>query len=443
VIVFKGKYTDATVMIDELDDSCAKQIVQFINHQAFTNPVVIMPDTHAGAGSVIGFTMELPNKVVPNTIGVDINCGMLSIQFSGAVSKGDIINNRKLLDKYIRQQIPFGMEVRDNPYYNMENDFPWVQANKLNTQFATAYSKWFDTQMNITQYDYGWFTNKCKNIQMDVSRAVNSLGTLGGGNHFIEISCSKNDDSIWATIHTGSRQFGKQICQYWQKQPHRNQYEQNKIAFSEGIKQIREQYRGKEIENEIAKLRKELDIGNKKPSMLEYLVDKDAHGYLTDMIFASIYAKENRHIIGDIITNIFHELFGVTHVKSIETVHNYINFDDFIIRKGAVSAHKDELFILPFNMEDGILICRGKGNPEWNFSAPHGAGRIYSRSKAKEKCSADIALERMTKKGIYTSAVPVDEVKEAYKDPQIIKEAISPTADIMDTLVPLINLKSA
>ena len=185
-------------------------------------------------------------------------------------------------------------------------------------------------------------------------------------------------------------------------------------------------------------------MNNKMPKVLDYIEGKDMQGYLTDMIFVQAYASENRKTI---LKRIW-EIFELPNTKSyipeyIESVHNYIDFKDFVIRKGATPAHKDEIVIIPFNMEDGILICEGLGNEEWNNSAPHGAGRIKRRSLAKLEFSADIAKSRMESKGIFTSAVPVDEVKEAYKDPKIIEESIKPTVKIIDRLTPIINLKAS
>lgn len=201
---------------------------------------------------------------------------------------------------------------------------------------------------------------------------------------------------------------------------------------------IKATLKGEKISKAIKKLRADLDMNNKVAKHLSYIEGEDMQGYLTDMIFCQVYAQENRWIIATEIMRVFDT---DCHPTKIETVHNYINFEDFIIRKGAVSAHKDEIFILPFNMEDGLLVCKGKGNKEWNYSAPHGAGRIGSRTEAKAKFSSEVAKARMEDKGIYTSYVPVDEVKEAYKDPKVIEEAIEPTAEIIDRVIPIMNMK--
>ena len=256
-------------------------------------------------------------------------------------------------------------------------------------------------------------------------------------NHFIEFSQSRETGSLWATVHSGSRQFGKQICQYWQNAPRIEREEEAKEALKKGIAEIRKTCKGKDISDGIKQLRKDLGIGKKVSHKLDFLTGEYMYGYLTDMIFTSIYAKENRRAMGKVIT----QALKTAAVQIIETVHNYIDFKDMMIRKGAVAAHEGEDIIIPFNMEDGILLCKGKGNKDWNYSAPHGAGRVMSRSKAKEDCSAEVAAERMKDKDIYTSAIPVDEVKEAYKDPKVIEAAIGPTVSIIERLRPILNMK--
>lgn len=242
---------------------------------------------------------------------------------------------------------------------------------------------------------------------------------------------------MWATIHSGSRQFGKQICQYWQNAPRTRREKEAKEALCKGITEIKKTCKGKDISDGIKQLRKEIGIGRKASHRFDFLTGEDMYGYLTDMIFASVYAQENRRMMGEAIT----QVLKTKPVQIIETVHNHIDFKDMMIRKGAVSANKGEDLTIPFNMEDGILLCGGKGNKDWNCSAPHGAGRVMSRSKAKEICSAGKAAVRMKAKDIYTSAVPVDEVREVYKDSKVIENAIGPTVDIIEHLIPILNMK--
>lgn len=435
MIIFKGKYTTAIIMIDNIEKECVTQIIEMINHPAFINRVVIMPDAHLGIGSVIGFTMALGNKIIPNTVGSDIDCGMLMMILD---LRGEI--NVARLEESVRNQIPFGQDVRETRAYDMEKKFPWREASELNMDFCKTYNKKFDAKMVPTVYNYEWFEEKCNSIGMNVSRAVNSIGSVGGGNHFIEFGNSKIGNTFNITIHSGSRQFGKKICEYWQATPTRNRIKEKNATFAEEVVKIKNTLKGVEISKAIKKLKSELRINNKvEKSSMNYIEGEDMEKYLTDMTFCQIYAKENRRIIGQ---NVIRSIDGgFSKIGTLETIHNYVDFKDFIIRKGAVSAHKNELFILPFNMEDGILICEGKGNSEWNFSAPHGAGRLFSRTKAKEKFSSEAVGERMKSKGIYTTSVPTDEVKEAYKDPEVIKSAIKPTAKIIDVIKPMINIK--
>ena len=443
MIEFTGKYTNAKVMIDEIDETCAAQITEIINHPAFTNQIVIMPDTHAGAGSIIGFTMLLGDKVIPNTIGVDIGCGMLSTRLHDfSFDKEELTQ----LDIEIREKIPFGFNVHEKNIYSMEKDFPWGLVSEENRQFCLAFNDKFKANMEPTIYSYDWFEKKCRQINMNIVRAINSIGTLGSGNHFVEIGKSKNTGDFWLTIHTGSRQFGLQICKYWQNTPTENRIKEAKRKFKSELSLIKAIFTGekrREIPQMIKKLKAELGLDNKMIKGLDYIEGKDVQGYLTDMIFAQAYAVENRRVILERIWEIFNPpniIFSKS--ETIESVHNYIDFKDFMIRKGAISAHKNELVIIPFNMEDGILVCKGLGNEKWNNSAPHGAGRIKSRSQAKAEFSANIAKKRMEAKNIFISVVPVDEVKEAYKDPKTIEKAIKPTVEIIDRLIPIMNLKA-
>ena len=440
MIIFEGKYTKAKVMIDQIDKACVAQITQFINHPAFTNQIITMPDIHVGKGCVIGFTMEMPpDKIIPNTVGVDGGCGMQSVNLGK-----DLCLDLKKVDEMIREAIPFGFEVHENkPLMNMERQFPWKQVSEQNRQFCLAFNRKFNKSMAPTKYTHEWLLHKYDAINMNARRANNSLGTLGGGNHFIEIGESKNNGNLWLTVHTGSRQLGERICRYWQTVPAMMGRKEAEAVFKTELGKIKDTYTTKQDRRKIPGAIKELKekLGLDRPSKsreLDYIEDTHMEGYLTDMIFAQTYAKVNRQLI----INKIIELLDISQPPPpIDTVHNYIDFNDFIIRKGAISSYENQVIIIPFNMEDGLLICKGKSNPDWNYSAPHGAGRAFKRSKAKEMFSSEVAKKRMQDKGIYTSVVPVDEVKEAYKDPKIIEEAIGPTATILDRIRPIINMK--
>lgn len=430
----KGKYTTAKVMIDDVEESCVAQITQFVNHPAFTKQVSIMPYTHAGRGSVIGFTMPLTDKVIPNVVGVDIGCGMLSINIGKSLPL-----SLEHLDHKIRQRVPFGMSTHDKAVINMERAFPWHQANTLAQKFSLAYREKYG-EISIPSYDMNWFMSKCEKIRAGgMRRFINSIGTLGGGNHFIETGLSDTGD-YWITIHTGSRNFGKCVCDYWQGKAAKDFKREGKDGVLQQIEQLKKDTADKkELFNKIKELK-----AQRKPGIdlkgCEWLEGEDAIGYLFDMIFSQIYAEVNRNYIKTIIC----DALSVVPVETIETVHNFIDFRDFIVRKGAIRSYVGEQMILPFNMRDGILICEGKSNPEWNFSAPHGAGRLMSRGQAKREINLEEFKSQMV--GIYSTSVgsgTFDEAPDAYKPAQVIENAIGPTATIVGRIKPIHNMKDS
>jgi len=393
MITLHGKYSDAYVMLDVIDDGkMLDQIYEFLNHPAFTNHIAIMPDCHLGRGTVIGFTMEMTDKIIPNVVGVDINCGMLSMNMRNKLLES--LHPDEIIEK-IKGRIPFGTDVREKV-----NEPPiqfWVGLDIDYRKFVMIYNKKYGTSYPTKTFSLESLQELCDRVGMNYDRALKSIGTLGSGNHFIELGQSQiiNDD-YWFTIHSGSRQLGLKTCNYWQRKA------------------------GK---------------GN-----LAYLVEDDMFGYLSDMVFVQKYADLNRKVMAASILC----ALGLedTDVKeTIETNHNFVDFGDFIIRKGAVKSTFGEPMIIPYNMEDGIIIATGKSNPEWNFSAPHGAGRVDSRTWAKNNLSLDDAKQRMKEKGIAYSKLPIDETKLAYKDPSIVENAIAPTADIIDRLKPILVLK--
>jgi RNA-splicing ligase RtcB len=421
MIEVKGKYTNAYIMIDQVDENCMAQIIQMINHEAFTNIVIIMPDTHSGTGSVIGFTMQVGERLIPNVVGVDISCGMLSFNI------GKIEINHKELDDKIREEIPFGINVRKVPILNFTRDFQWNYAN--------------------CYWTYEWFKDLCKRIDIDPFYVQQSVATLGGGNHFIEFGNSVNTGDTWLTVHSGSRNLGKKICEYWQKRA----ATRKKLGFGEpkeAVASIKAFSPKGEWDRRIKDLYKKLNLI--KPAPLDFLEGDDKNLYIEDMKFAQWYASMNRMYIMtsiiDLIDNkeLTSKLFSSDSsvLPTIETVHNYIDFKDNIIRKGAIRSYIGERMIIPFNMRDGILICEGKSNPDWNFSAPHGAGRVYSRSKAKSELSLEKFENDMS--GIFSTSVcqgTIDESPDAYKDSKIIEAAIEPTAKILDRIIPIHNMK--
>jgi len=429
-----GKYTTAKVMIDDIEEGALSQINHFTNHLAFTNPIAIMPDVHQGKGSVIGFTMKMTDKVIPNVVGSDIGCGMLSFNI-------DHLNiSLEDLDRKIRNAIPFGSETHDHTIINFKKDFPWKDVNVQAEKFAMAYLNKFDIRLKLPHYNLDWFTKKCKEIGGDMGRYTKSIGTLGGGNHFCEVGVG-NNENIWITIHSGSRNFGKRICDYWQNRAVKFLRNDKRQELQEKIEKIREEFKytpriiKEKIKEEKEKLNLDFGIDMKG---CEWLEGDAAAGYLFDMIFCQVYARMNREYMAQIIEKIL----KIERMDKIETVHNFIDFKDFIIRKGAIRSYEKERMVIPFNMRDGILICEGKSNPEWNYSAPHGAGRLMSRAQANKRLDVEEFKNQMS--GIYSSSVgrtTLDEAPGAYKDSKIIEEAIEPTAVIIDKIRPVHNMK--
>jgi tRNA-splicing ligase RtcB (3'-phosphate/5'-hydroxy nucleic acid ligase) len=440
VFEIKGKYTTAKVMIDMVEETCIAQINHFVNHPSFINPIAIMPDTHAGKGSVIGFTMPIAPTVIPNVVGVDIGCGMLSINIGKTLTE-----SLTTLDHQIRQRVPFGTATHDKAAIHMEKEFPWHQATTLAQKFCLAYREKFGIPLTPPRYDMNWFMSKCEKIRAGgLRRFINSIGTLGGGNHFIEIGLDDHGD-YWVTIHTGSRNFGKCVCEYWQGKAAKAFSNEKKEDITQQIAELRSTIKdGKVLFEKIKELKAQKR--ENKPGIdmkgCEWLEGEDASGYLFDMIFAQMYAEVNRKYISGIICD---DILGIDEpVDSIHTVHNFIDFRDFIIRKGAIRSYVGEKFLLPFNMKDGILICEGKSNPDWNFSAPHGAGRAMSRGQAKRAIDINAFKEQM--KDIFSTSVgqgTLDEAPDAYKPAQVIEEAIGPTATILCRIKPIMNMKDS
>jgi RNA-splicing ligase RtcB len=428
MIIIPGKHTTAKVMIDKIDSKTMEQIQTMVNAESFSDPV-IMPDTHAGAGSVIGFTMNMTDKIIPNIVGVDIGCGMLSVNIVVSPYRAML---KEELDTAIRKAIPFGTNVREKGIANIFDRYFFEKCTEKAHVFTLKFNSKFGKLYDPPVYSIEWLEKKAHSIGIGMDRVINSIGTLGGGNHFIEIGRS-DVSGYWITIHSGSRNFGLKIANYWQRIAKKTC---GKDKMKLKIKEIVENTSDKtKISENIEHFKKNnLPV----PSGLEYLEGENLFGYLTDMIFATEYAKLNRSIIANEIL----ELLDLYEMDEIETVHNYIDFNDFIIRKGAIASYIAERMIIPFNMRDGILICEGKSNPEWNYSAPHGAGRVLSRRKAKEILDMNNFKNEMS--GIFSTSVTkstLDESPMAYKDSSIIEKAIEPTATIIDRINPIHNLK--
>lgn len=368
MIEVTGRYNTAKVFTDKIEPSAEGLIKAFCDqpHSAGSK-IRIMPDVHAGKGCTIGTTMTLGDKIVPNVVGVDIGCGMLTVRL-----KEKRINLPEL-DSFIRQNIPYGRDVRDRSHRS-------------------------HGRLNI--YDL-----RC-NKKIDLRRAKESIGTLGGGNHFIEVD-KDEDGNLYLVIHTGSRNLGLRVAEYYQKRAY--------IACG-GRNQ-------KDIPYEIA-----------------YLAGDDMQDYMHDMNFMQQFADLNRTVIKEVIL----DGLNITEAESFTTIHNFIDIDSMILRKGAVSANKGERLLIPMNMRDGSLICTGLGNEDWNFSAPHGAGRMMSRKDAFNSFTLNSYKEAM--KGIYTTSVSrdtIDECPMVYKPMEEIVRNIKETVTIEKVIKPIYNFKAS
>jgi len=361
------------------------------------------------------------------------NCGMTSANLGP-----DLKLPLDKIDLKIRHMVPFGFDTHDKSILDMKTDFPWHKARSEAQKFALAYKQKFDAEIETPFYDLNWFMGKCQHIGCDIGRAIKSLGTLGGGNHFIEIGIDTKGNH-WLTIHTGSRNFGKCICEYWQERAIKKVNKRGKEDRQQAIKELKETYKGKELYDRIKALKDAPITESDYSDDLCWIEGDDALGYLYDMVFSQIYAEENRaRIMATIL-----DILKIEPLDKVETVHNFIDFKDFIIRKGAIRSYIGERMIIPFNMRDGILICEGKSNPDWNYSAPHGAGRVLSRGQARKRINLETFKTQM--QGIFSTSVgqgTLDEAPDAYKDCRVIEEAIEPTATIIDRIKPILNMKA-
>ena len=366
MIELKGKYGQARVFTDVVDNDSISQVISLLNQPyAEGSRIRMMPDIHAGAGCTIGTTMTIRDRICPNLVGVDIGCGMETIKI-----KEKRMELQKL-DKLIRREIPSGFAIRSKPHRF---------AGRIDLEDLRC----------------------AKHVKLD--RAYQSIGTLGGGNHFIE--ANKDDEgNLYIVIHSGSRHLGLEIAEFYQK------------AGFAALK----------------------DRGIGIPYTLAYVDGHLMDDYLHDMRIAQAFADLNRKAMADVII----KGMGLHAVEQFTTVHNYIDLEAGILRKGAVSARAGEKLLIPINMRDGSLLCIGKGNEDWNYSAPHGAGRLMSRSEAKSSFTVSEFKKQM--EGIYTTSVgqsTLDECPMAYKSMADIVDNIGPTAEIISVIKPIYNFKA-
>ena len=395
-----GKFTDAVVFTDVVEEEALEQI-RVLCDQAFTEgtKIRIMPDVHAGAGCTIGTTMTVTDKIVPNLVGVDIGCGMLTV----CLGRQDLPLDR--LDDLIYKRIPAGFNIRNSVHpVNGEIDLTQLRCYR----------------------------------QINHDRARLSLGTLGGGNHFIEADTDE-EGNRYLVVHTGSRHLGVEVASWYQKTGYQELI-RNSVDLPALIEKMKREGRTREIAGMVRKV-KALDRPNRDiPPALAYVEGQLFEDYIHDMKLVQKFARLNRRTIMEMLL----EGLDLHAEDCFDTIHNYIETETMILRKGAVSAKAGERLLIPINMRDGSLICLGRGNPDWNYSAPHGAGRLFSRKAAKERFSVNEFAKEM--KGIYTTSVSADTLDEApmcYKDMKDIVGNIGPTADVISVIRPIYNFKAA
>ena len=398
MIEVTGRFNSAKIYTDVVDEASISQVITLCNQEFCAGSRIrLMPDIHAGAGCTIGTTMTITDKVVPNLVGVDIGCGMETIR----VRETHLEMRR--LDKLIYEKIPSGFKIRDKAHR-------YVGQVDLEDLFCAKH--------------------------VDLLRAERSVGTLGGGNHFIEVDRDE-EGNLYVVVHSGSRHLGKEVASYYQEEGFKILNRTDDKSIQLVIQELKAAGRQKEIQKELKRLKnlKQTEI----PRQLAYVSGELFEQYIHDMKLVQRFAALNRQAMIDEIVK------GMKlHVEEqFTTVHNYIDTDSMILRKGAVSAKAGEQLLIPINMRDGSLICVGKGNEDWNCSAPHGAGRLMSRAQAKQSFTVSDFKKQMSE--VYTTSVnssTLDECPMAYKDMSAIVENIGPTAEIVKTIKPVYNFKA-
>lgn len=398
MIEVRGKYNEAKIFTDVVDNASVSQVIELCNQEfAAGSRIRLMPDIHAGAGCTVGTTMTVRDKIVPNLVGVDIGCGMEVIRI-----REEYIEPQKL-DKLIYEKIPSGFSVRSKPHRFLD----MVDLDAL-----------------------------CCIDHINRPRAEKSMGTLGGGNHFIE--ADKDDEGhIYIVVHSGSRHLGLEVAKYYQEEGYKVLNHSDDASLQQVIAEMKRAGKQKDIEKTVKKLKNVKQTA--VPRELAYVTGELFERYIHDMKIVQQYAALNRQAMIDEIVK------GMKfHVEEqFTTIHNYIDTDNMILRKGAVSAQKGEKLLIPINMRDGSLICEGKGNEDWNCSAPHGAGRLMSRAAAKQSFTVSEFKKQMT--GVYTTSVnkgTLDECPMAYKGMQDILDNIGPTAEVLKIIRPIYNFKA-
>lgn len=391
----KGRYSkDCVIFTDNIESEALSMVYSFVNHPMFKDAKIrIMPDVHAGKDIVVGFTAPFADHVNPDHVGGDIGCTVSTSLTDIPVNKAQLAD----IEAGIRDSVKFGLTVHKNTIFPVKEFMAHLHRRHIEAQRA-----WPEY---VGQFDFSeaGLSRMLKRMEMNEAAFYHGIGTVGSGNHFIEIG-ETPDGNYAITAHCGSRNFGQKVWKYWRMVSH-------------------------------------------NPSLVSttgYLEGEQMRGYITDMVVAQAYAEFNHMMIQRLVLDVIRRVSGVSGkiTEQIITTHNYIDFEMRMIRKGAVRAAEGQKLVIPFNMRDGLIICRGKGNEEWNCSAPHGAGRLLRRSEAKDLI--DIEEYQKSMEGIYTTSVgrsTIDESPMAYKDPKEILRLIEPTVEVLYFIRPVINMK--
>lgn len=442
---------DAKIFVDEIkrgkvDEMTYKQIKAMVQSSGISHARV-MPDCQAATDCVVGFTAHLTDKVIPAWIGNDIGCGIIAYRL-GVLDGGELSQKElKRFDVNIRKAVPMGtygsFTVHPTAIVSNKDIDEMCQSAKFEAEQFVIQFKMKHIDLNfevppVPSYGIEWFRKKCKQVYINYHLALRALGSLGAGNHFIELD--RSDTGVyWLTVHSGSRSFGSKICALHQGRLMK-QKAFDRVSYEREERRLKKMHKknATEYANELMKLKARLQEVEENP--VNFLSGAMAFDYFYDLIFANQYAKLNRRLILKTILDFLKAEYDQTQI--VESIHNTIDMRDFILRKGAIAAHKDEKCLVALNMRDGILLCKGKGEEDWNFSCAHGAGRIGSRASAMNELSMSGFRSEMS--GIYSSSVVkecLDESPSAYKESRMIMNIISQTVDIVEQLRPVVNIK--
>ena len=395
MIQIKGKYCkDCKIFTDNIEQDALSMVYHFLDHPMFEGSKIrIMPDVHAGKDIVVGFTVPFTDHVNPDHVGGDIGCSVSTVITDLKVNEAEYA----AIERIIRETVKFGMTIHQKSVYDTKQLYKYLQ-----TKFVEARQQWPEMVCNIDVSEKG-ITAFLKRIDMSEHMFYHSVGTVGGGNHFVEVGVTPEGNYAF-TAHCGSRNLGQKVWKYWKQQSSVQTGATNGFLMGDAMR-----------------------------------------GYITDMVLAQAYAEFNHQVIDHLVLEAIIACSGqkANIVERIYTTHNYIDFSMKMLRKGAVAAPKGCKLVIPFNMRDGLIICHGKGNDDWNQSAPHGAGRLLSRSDAKELI--DLEEYRKSMQGIYSTSVgtgTIDESPMAYKDPKEILQLIADTVEVDYFIKPVINMKA-